>query len=116
MTQKSLLITGCSSGIGYASAHFMRDRGWRVFPACRKQEDVDRLKGEGFEAVRIDYADTDSILTGLAEVLEATGGTLDGLFNNGAMGLPGPVEDLPTDALFSAAADLNLKQRGLVSD
>lgn len=99
MTQKSLLITGCSSGIGYACAHYMRDRGWRVFPACRKQEDVDRLKREGFAAVRIDYTDTDSILNGLADVLEATGGRLDGLFNNGAMGLPGPVEDLPTDAL-----------------
>lgn len=99
MAQKSLLITGCSSGIGYASAHFMRDRGWRVFPACRKVEDVARLREEGFEAVRIDYADTDSILNGLAEVLEATGGTLDGLFNNGAMGLPGPVEDIPTEGL-----------------
>lgn len=97
--QKTVLITGCSSGIGYASAHVMRERGWRVFPACRKEADVARLREEGFEAVRIDYADTDSILNGLAEVLEATGGRLDGLFNNGAQGLPGPVEDVPTEAL-----------------
>lgn len=54
---------------------------------------------EGFESPRIDYTDPDSIITGLAEVLEATGGTLDALFNNGAHATPGAVEDLPTEAL-----------------
>ncbi|MEL7261812.1 MAG: SDR family oxidoreductase [Pseudomonadota bacterium] len=105
MTTKSLLITGCSSGIGYACAQDMRARGWRVFAACRQAEDCARLQAEGFDSPRIDYADTASIETGLAEVLEATGGTLDALFNNGAYGLPGAVEDLPTDglrALFEA--------------
>ncbi|WP_299551994.1 SDR family oxidoreductase [uncultured Tateyamaria sp.] len=99
MAQKSILITGCSSGIGYASAHGLRDTGWRVFASCRKLEDCARLQGEGFESPLIDYADTTTITNGLKEVFEATGGTLDALFNNGAFGTPGAVEDLPTDAL-----------------
>lgn len=96
---KSILITGCSSGIGLDAARTLRDRGWRVFAACKQQKDCDRLKTEGFEAPQIDYTDTASIETGLAQVFEATGGTLDALFNNGAHGVPGAVEDLPTDAL-----------------
>jgi len=97
--QKSILITGCSSGIGYDAAHGLQVRGWRVFASCRKAEDCERLKSEGFESPLIDYTDDASIASGLAQVLEATGGTLDALFNNGAHGLPGAVEDLPTVAL-----------------
>ncbi|GAB4269829.1 MAG: SDR family NAD(P)-dependent oxidoreductase [Pararhodobacter sp.] len=97
--ERSLLITGCSSGIGYHCAHAMRARGWRVFASCRKQKDCDRLAAEGFEAPRIDYADEDSIARGLDSVLAATGGRLDALFNNGAHACPGAVEDLPTEAL-----------------
>src|SRR6056297_442795 len=99
MTDKCILITGCSSGIGYDAAHGLRARGWRVFTACRSQADCDRLRDEGFEAPRIDYEDEASIASGLAEVLEATGGRLDALFNNGAYAVPGPVEDVPTEAL-----------------
>ncbi|WP_299146884.1 SDR family NAD(P)-dependent oxidoreductase [uncultured Tateyamaria sp.] len=99
MTQKSILITGCSSGIGYAAAVGLRDAGWRVFASCRMAEDCVRLKAEGFDSPLIDYADTATIAAGVAEVLEQTGGTLDALFNNGAFGTPGAVEDLPTDAL-----------------
>lgn len=99
MSERSILITGCSSGIGHAAAQTLRARGWRVFAACRRQEDCDRLRREGFDAPRLDYQDDDSIRTALAEVLEATGGTLDAVFNNGAYAIPGAVEDLPTDAL-----------------
>ena len=97
--KKSILITGCSSGIGYDAAHGMRAAGWRVFASCRQQADCDRLIQEGFDAPLIDYADPQSIKTGLAEVITATGGTLDALFNNGAFGTPGAVEDLPRAAL-----------------
>ncbi|RBW53629.1 SDR family NAD(P)-dependent oxidoreductase [Ruegeria sp. A3M17] len=97
--QKTILITGCSSGIGLDAAHGMRARGWRVFASCRQQRDCDRLRAQGFESPRIDYTDAASIASGLTEVLEATGGTLDALFNNGAHGLPGAVEDLPTEGL-----------------
>lgn len=99
MTQRSILITGCSSGIGYDAAHSLASEGWRVFAACRKPADCDRLRAEGLESPCIDYEDPDSIETGLGQALEATGGTLDALFNNGAYAIPGPVEDLPTDAL-----------------
>ncbi len=98
-SSKSILITGCSSGIGYDAAHGLRARGWRVFAACRKAEDCARLQAEGFDAPQLDYADEASIHAALAEVLAATGGTLDALFNNGAYGLAGAVEDLPTEGL-----------------
>ncbi|MFK7879350.1 SDR family NAD(P)-dependent oxidoreductase [Roseobacter sp.] len=99
MTQKSILITGCSSGIGYCCAVGLRAQGWRVFAACRKIEDCERLKTEGFESPLLDYSDSGTMDAALEEVLSATGGTLDALFNNGAFGTPGAVEDLPTDAL-----------------
>lgn len=99
MTQKTILITGCSTGIGLDAARGLRDAGWRVFASCRKAEDCARLRTEGFESPRIDYADPESIVLGLAETLEATGGTLDALYNNGAYACPGAVEDLPTQAL-----------------
>jgi len=97
--QKTILITGCSSGIGLDAARGMRDRGWTVFASCRQQRDCDRMRAEGFESPLIDYTKPDTISGGLKQVLDATGGTLDVLFNNGAHGLPGAVEDLPTDAL-----------------
>ncbi|MEX5598096.1 SDR family NAD(P)-dependent oxidoreductase [Pseudophaeobacter sp. C1-32P7] len=97
--QKTILITGCSSGIGLAAARGMRDRGWRVFASCRQQQDCDRMRDEGFDSPLIDYTRPDTITDGLKQVLTATGGGLDVLFNNGAHGLPGAVEDLPTEAL-----------------
>lgn len=99
MAERSILITGCSSGIGLDAAHGLRARGWRVFAACRKAEDCERLHSEGFESPRIDYGDGESIATGLAEVLEATGGRLEALFNNGGHGLTGAVEDVPVEGL-----------------
>ena len=99
MQQRTILITGCSSGIGYAAAHALRERGWRVFPSCRQTRDCERLAAEGFDAPQLDYTDASSIATAVGHVLEQTGGTLDALYNNGAHATPGAVEDLPTDAL-----------------
>ena len=99
MTQKSILITGCSSGIGYDAAHTLAKRGWRVFATCRKEEDCERLRNEGLESLQLDHADEASMDAAVAEILSRTGGTLDALFNNGAYAIPGAVEDLPTDAL-----------------
>ncbi|NKW92228.1 SDR family NAD(P)-dependent oxidoreductase [Rhodobacteraceae bacterium R_SAG9] len=99
MTQRTILITGCSSGIGLAAAHSLRARGWRVFASCRNPDDCSRLVAEGFESPRIELRDTESIRSGLQEVLTATGGKLDALFNNGARGMPGAIEDLPADGL-----------------
>jgi NAD(P)-dependent dehydrogenase (short-subunit alcohol dehydrogenase family) len=99
MTQKSILITGASSGIGYDAAQGLRAAGWRVFASCRKPEDCARLSAEGFESPQLDYTDEAGIGRALAEVLAATGGTLDALYNNGAYAMPGAVEDLPVDGL-----------------
>ncbi|MEN9411545.1 MAG: hypothetical protein RL216_3519 [Pseudomonadota bacterium] len=96
---RSILITGCSSGIGYDAAHALKARGWRVFATCRQQGDCDRLIGEGLESFPLDYASEDSIAAAVAETLSRTGGTLDALFNNGAFACPGAVEDLPRGAL-----------------
>jgi len=99
MSERTILITGCSSGIGYDAAHGLRARGWRVFAACRQEADCERLRGEGFESPRIDYADEASIAQAVTEVNEATSGRLDALFNNGAYACPALVEDLPRGAL-----------------
>ncbi len=99
MTQRSILITGCSSGIGLDAARGLKARGWRVFATCRQEVDCDRLRAEGLESFRLDYADEASIEAAVAETLQRTGGTLDALFNNGAFACPGAVEDLPRGAL-----------------
>lgn len=99
MAERTVLITGCSSGIGLASAREMRSRGWRVFATARKPEDIARLKEEGFETLYLDYTEPESIEAAVGEVLVATGGRLDALFNNGAYGQPGAVEDLRPEVL-----------------
>ena len=96
---KAILITGCSSGIGYAAAKALGARGYRVFASARRTEDVERLTEEGFESVRLDLDDSANITAALEEVLERTQGRLYALFNNGAYGQPGAVEDLDTDVL-----------------
>lgn len=98
-TPRSILITGCSSGIGYAAAHALRDRGWRVFASCRKQADCERLAGEHLETVQLDYADAKSIEAAVEFVLAATGGGLDALYNNGSFAQAGAVEDITPDNL-----------------
>ena len=96
---KSILITGCSSGIGYSAARILHERGYQVFATARKAADVQRLSDEGLTALQLYLRDHDSIERAVQQVLEATGGTLDALFNNGAYGQPGAVEDLATDVL-----------------
>ncbi|MDM7931209.1 SDR family NAD(P)-dependent oxidoreductase [Tabrizicola sp.] len=99
MSDRSILITGCSSGIGLDAARGLRLRGWRVFATCRQETDCERLRAEGLESFRLDYADEASISAAVAEVVARTGGRLDALFNNGAYACPGAVEDLPRAAL-----------------
>lgn len=96
---KSILITGCSSGIGLCCAKGLAARGWRVFATARKADDVKRLAAEGLEALQLDLADAGSITSAVDEILHRTGGTLDALFNNGAYGQPGAVEDLSREVL-----------------
>ncbi|MFP4079534.1 MAG: SDR family oxidoreductase [Ectothiorhodospira sp.] len=104
---RSILITGCSSGIGHCAAHTLHRRGYRVFATARREEDVRRLRAEGLEALPLDLTDGDTLHAAVDRVLEDTGGTLDALFNNGAYGQPGAVEDL-TRAALRAQLETNL--------
>ncbi|MBS0003511.1 MAG: SDR family NAD(P)-dependent oxidoreductase [Thioalkalivibrio sp.] len=96
---RAVLITGCSSGIGEHVAFGLKERGYRVFATARSGECVARLKGQGLEALRLDLDDPASIQSAVREVLARTGGRLYALFNNGAYGQPGAVEDLSRQAL-----------------
>ncbi len=96
---KTILVTGCSTGIGRYCASALKQDGWRVFATARKPEDISALQQQGLEAVFLDYADEASIHTAFEQVMQLTGGRLDALFNNGAYGQPGAVEDLTTKAL-----------------
>jgi NAD(P)-dependent dehydrogenase (short-subunit alcohol dehydrogenase family) len=96
---KTVLITGCSSGIGYDTALELKNRGHKVIASARKAADVTRLTQAGLVAVQLDLADSLSIRQGLQEALDHAGGKIDVLFNNGAFGQPGAVEDLSREVL-----------------
>jgi NAD(P)-dependent dehydrogenase (short-subunit alcohol dehydrogenase family) len=96
---RAVLITGCSSGIGLCVAEGLRSRGYRVFATARKEADAQRLNADGFESLKLDLSDPDSIADTLEEILERTGNRLYALFNNGGFGQPGAVEDLSTRVL-----------------
>ncbi len=99
-TPRTVLITGCSSGIGRHAAESLQARGWRVFASARRPESVDELREAGFgDALQLDLDDSESIARAVETVLGRTGGRLDALFNNGAYGQPGAVEDLRREVL-----------------
>lgn len=97
--KKSILITGCSTGIGLCVAQGLQQRGYRVFATARKKEDVTRLNEMGLESLYLDLTDHLSIQNAVKETLNRTNGSLYALFNNGAYAQPGAVEDLSTEAL-----------------
>jgi len=99
MAARSILITGCSSGIGYTCAIGMKQRGWRVIATARRADDIEMLTAAGLEALRLDYADPASITDCAEQTLELTGNKIDALFNNGAYGQPGFIEDLSVEVL-----------------
>ncbi|PHI30110.1 SDR family oxidoreductase [Budvicia aquatica] len=87
--QKAILITGCSSGIGLVIATDLKQRGYRVIATCRKPADIETLQQKGFEVVKLDLDDSDSIKQAAEDVLALTGGKLYALFNNGGFGIYG---------------------------
>lgn len=94
-----IIITGCSSGIGAHCAHALKADGWRVFATVRRMADTGPLEAAGIETLLMDYTDTASITALTQTVAERTGGRIDALFNNGAYGQPGALEDLSLEAL-----------------
>ncbi len=108
MTRRSILITGCSSGIGLASARALKARGWRVLSTARKAEDLTRLnEEEGVEALQLDLADPASVSACAEEALRRTDDKLFALFNNSAFAQVGAVEDLSAD-LFRHQLEVNV--------
>ncbi|NGO65542.1 SDR family oxidoreductase [Rhizobium daejeonense] len=99
MNARTIIVTGCSSGIGAHCARALKADGWRVFATVRRNEDLASLEEAGIEALLMDYTDRASIGALVDEVTARTGGRIDALFNNGAYGQPGAVEDLSTDVL-----------------
>lgn len=95
----SVLITGCSTGIGLAAAQILSARGWNVVAGVRKQEDAARLQKLGLNTVLLNVADPVSIETALDETLTLAGGRLDALVNNAGIAIPGAVEDLEREVL-----------------
>jgi len=96
---RAILITGCSSGIGLCVAQGLKQRGYRVFATARQAADVSRLKDLGLESLQLDLDNSESINLAVDEVLARTNGQLFALFNNGAYGQTGAVEDLSREAL-----------------
>lgn len=97
--KRSVLITGCSSGIGECVAHGLHQRGYRVFASVRNADDLVAFNKAGIECLVLDYCDSASIKSAVEQVLEKTGGHLYALFNNGAYGQPGACEDLSREAI-----------------
>lgn len=97
--RRSILITGCSSGIGYRVAKDLAARGYQVIASARKQSDVNRLNTEGIFCIQLDLIDSNSIAGAVQQTLEYTHGNLFALFNNGAYGQAGAVEDLSREAM-----------------
>lgn len=97
--RRNIIVTGCSSGIGAHCARTLNTDGWRVFATVRNEEDRASLEADGIETLLMDYTDTDSIAALVDTVSERTGGRIHALFNNGAYGQPGAIEDLSTDVL-----------------
>ena len=97
-TVKTVLITGCSSGIGFCLAHGLRAAGYRVFATARKEKDITKLKELGFDSFLLDLASSDSIKAAISELYQKTN-SLYALINNGAYGQAGALEDISREAL-----------------
>ena len=95
---KNILITGCSSGIGYDTAFYLQNRGYKVYATARKEEDVQRLNKEGLESYLLDVTDSDSIKN-ILNIIIKNDNELYAVFNNAGFGQLGAVEDIATNIL-----------------
>lgn len=107
MTEKSILITGCSSGIGLCAATVLKKRGYRVFATARQAKDIEILQSKGLESVQLDVNDPSTVSAALEFVLSHTQGKLDALFNNAGYLQVGAIEDL-TNEIEKAQFETNV--------
>ena len=96
---KNVLITGCSTGIGYAAATTLHQKGYRVLATVRQADDAQPLTEQGIPYLLLDLADSESVLNAFHQACQYFNDQIDVLFNNAAYGQPGALEDLPTSAL-----------------
>ncbi|MDG2394926.1 SDR family NAD(P)-dependent oxidoreductase [Candidatus Thioglobus sp.] len=95
---QSVLITGCSSGIGFCLAQGLKQAGYRVFATARNPQDVENLRQLGFEAFQLDLKSSESIKQAV-QAIHAQVDCLYGLIHNGAYGQVGALEDISREAL-----------------
>ena len=96
---KSVLITGCSSGLGLYMAESLQRDGWMVFATARKEHDIENLKSKGFDTYYLDVTDSGSIEKLVKYVSEKTDGKLYALINNAGCGYSGALEDITRDTM-----------------
>jgi NAD(P)-dependent dehydrogenase (short-subunit alcohol dehydrogenase family) len=94
----NVLITGCSSGIGRATAKRLAERGWKVYATARRPESIADLATVGCETLGLDVTDEQSMREALS-VVEAGEGTVGALVNNAGYSQSGAVETIPMDRL-----------------
>jgi NAD(P)-dependent dehydrogenase (short-subunit alcohol dehydrogenase family) len=108
---RSVVVTGASTGIGWASAKLLLDKGFRVFGSVRKQADADRLRSEfgaSFTPLIFDVTDEPAVLAAAREVRGALGGEkLAGLVNNAGIAVTGPALNVSVDD-FRRQLDVNV--------
>ncbi len=104
---KTVLVTGCSSGIGLATAKLLRDRRWQVAPTARKVTDLEMLRAEGFEPITLDVTDSESIADAANEVLDRFDGQLGALVNNAGFGITAAMEDCSRE-MFRSVFEVNV--------
>lgn len=97
--EKTIFITGCSSGMGLTAAHFLRKEGFRVITSCRKENDLIRLQQQGFEAILLDLDSSESVICAAEQLTVMTQGKLYGLFNNAGFGVYGLIQEISREQL-----------------
>jgi NAD(P)-dependent dehydrogenase (short-subunit alcohol dehydrogenase family) len=93
---RAVLITGCSSGIGHATASRLGMDGWTVYATARRREAIEDLRGHGCKTLALDVTDEASMETAVHEVIDAEG-AVGVLINNAGYSQSGAVETVPID-------------------